>query len=231
MEGHSEWGELRRSSFKELNKVLYLQGSFGEVEPHSQVEYCCPQAQAEAEGGDEKPPRPNPRIGLYMHLAQRLKHVPAMRETRIQPLGREDPLEKEMATHSSVLAWEIPWTEKPCGLQSTGSQRVGHDWATSPSLSLTSLGNFISPKRLLCISNQLPRSLQKFAKASLWFGFVDLFIFISVYLLYNVVSFCHIAKWISYVYTYIPSFFLGFLPKSVTTEHWVEFPVLYNRFS
>ena len=59
-----------------------------------------------------------------------------MQETWVQSLGREDPLEKEMATHSSILAWRIPWTEEPGGLQSTGSQRVGHDWVTSLSLSL-----------------------------------------------------------------------------------------------
>ena len=58
-------------------------------------------------------------------VAQRLKHLPAMWETRVRSLGREDPLEKEMATHSSTLAWRIPWTEEPGGLQSTGSQRVG----------------------------------------------------------------------------------------------------------
>ena len=52
-------------------------------------------------------------------------------ETRVQSLGQEDPLEKEMVTHSNILAWEIPWTEEPVGLQSTGSQRVGHDSATS----------------------------------------------------------------------------------------------------
>ena len=51
----------------------------------------------------------------------------AMRETRVQSLGWEDPLEKGMATHSSFLAWEIPWTEEPGGLQSMGLQRVGHD--------------------------------------------------------------------------------------------------------
>ena len=50
-----------------------------------------------------------------------------MRETQVQSLGQEDPLEKEMATHSSILAWRIPWTEEPGGLQSMGSQRVGHD--------------------------------------------------------------------------------------------------------
>ena len=54
-----------------------------------------------------------------------------MRETWVWSLGWEDPLEKEMATHSSVLAWIIPWTGEPSGLQSTGLQRVGHDWATS----------------------------------------------------------------------------------------------------
>ena len=59
-----------------------------------------------------------------------VKNPPAkeeMQEMRVQSLDREDPLEKEMATHSSMLAWEIPWTEEPGGLQPTGSQRVGHD--------------------------------------------------------------------------------------------------------
>ena len=64
-------------------------------------------------------------------MAQRLKRLPAMRETWVQSLGQEDPLEKETATHSSILAWRISWTEEPGGLQSMGSQRVGHDWATS----------------------------------------------------------------------------------------------------
>ena len=60
-------------------------------------------------------------------MAQRLKHLPAMQETLVQSLGQEDPLEKGMATHSSILAWRIPWTEVPGGLQSMGFQRVGHD--------------------------------------------------------------------------------------------------------
>ena len=59
-------------------------------------------------------------------VAQRLKRLPPMRETRVWSLGREDPLEKEMAIDSSILAWRIPWTEKPSRLQSTGLQRVGH---------------------------------------------------------------------------------------------------------
>ena len=64
-------------------------------------------------------------------MAQRLKCLPPMQETRVWSLGQEDPLEKEMATHSSILAWRNLWTEEPGGLQSTGSQRVGHDWAIS----------------------------------------------------------------------------------------------------
>ena len=60
-------------------------------------------------------------------MTQRVKRLPAMRETQVRSLGREVPLEKEMATHSSILAWRIPWMEEPGGLQSMGSQRVGHD--------------------------------------------------------------------------------------------------------
>ena len=60
-------------------------------------------------------------------VAQTLKRLPIMRETRVRFLGQEDPLEKEMATHSSTLAWKIPRTEEPGRLQSMGSQRVGHD--------------------------------------------------------------------------------------------------------
>ena len=60
-------------------------------------------------------------------VAQTVKHLPAMWETWVQPLGWEDLLEEEMATHSSTLAWKILWTEEPGRLQSMGSQRVGHD--------------------------------------------------------------------------------------------------------
>ena len=76
------------------------------------------------------------KLTIFIHIytesgaslvAQRLKCLPAMWETRVRSLGREDPLEKEMATHSRILAWRTPWTEKPGGLQSMGSQRVGHE--------------------------------------------------------------------------------------------------------
>ena len=60
-------------------------------------------------------------------MAQTVKNLPAMQETWVQSLGWEDPLEKEMATHSNILAWRIPWTEEPGGLQSKGLQRVRHD--------------------------------------------------------------------------------------------------------
>ena len=60
-------------------------------------------------------------------VAQRLKHLPGMWETWVRSLGQKDPLEKEMATHSSTLAWRIPWREEPGRLQSMESQRVGHD--------------------------------------------------------------------------------------------------------
>ena len=60
-------------------------------------------------------------------MTQTVKNPPAMQETRVQSLGQKDSLEKGMATHSSILAWRIPWTEEPGGLQSMGSQRVRHD--------------------------------------------------------------------------------------------------------
>ena len=59
-------------------------------------------------------------------VAQTLKNLPSMQETQVQFLGREDPLEKGMVTHSSILAWRIPWTEEPGGLESMGSQGTGH---------------------------------------------------------------------------------------------------------
>ena len=60
-------------------------------------------------------------------VTQMVKNLPAMQETWVQSLGQKDPLDKGMATHSSNVAWRIPWTEEPGGLQSMGRQRVGHD--------------------------------------------------------------------------------------------------------
>ena len=73
-------------------------------------------------------PFPTRRASL---VAQTVKNLPAVLETRVWSLGKDDPLEKDVATHSCILAWEIPWTEESGGLQSMGSQRVGHDWTTN----------------------------------------------------------------------------------------------------
>ena len=66
-------------------------------------------------------------VKMCFLVAQMVKRLPTMQESRVRSLGREDPLEKEMATHSSILAWRFSWMEEPGGLQSMGSQRVGHD--------------------------------------------------------------------------------------------------------
>ena len=73
-------------------------------------------------------------------VVQTVKNLPATWETQAQNLSWQDPLEKGMATHSSILAWRIPWTEEPGGLQSMGSQRVRHDWATNLYTYSTSCG-------------------------------------------------------------------------------------------
>ena len=67
-------------------------------------------------------------------VVQKVKNLPAMQDTQVLSLSWKDPLKKEMATHSSILAWRIPWTEEPRGLQSMGFQRVGHDWVTNTTL-------------------------------------------------------------------------------------------------
>ena len=83
-------------------------------------------------------------LKTYFMVPPPLFRLPGLRETRVRSLGREDPLEKEMATHSSTLAWRIPWREEPGRLQSMGSQRVRHDWATSLSFHFPFFSNFFS---------------------------------------------------------------------------------------
>ena len=86
-------------------------------------------------------------------MAQRLKHLPGMQETWVWSLGQEDCLEKEMATHSSTLAWKIPWTKEPGRLQSMGSQRIRHDWVTSLHFTTASekgLPQWLSGKESAC---------------------------------------------------------------------------------
>ena len=102
-------------------------------------------------------------FGRFCHRAslvvQMVKRLPTMRETRVLSLGREDPLAKEMAPHSSTLARKIPWTEERGRLQSMGSQRVGHDWATSLTLH-TWLGHQYSilPQRAIHLQPSTPVS-------------------------------------------------------------------------
>ena len=88
-------------------------------------------------------------------MAQRVKHLPAMREIRVRSLCWEDPLEKEMATHSSILAWKIPWMEEPVRLQSMGSQRVGHNWAISLSL-FTFFNTYYVPRTVVAVTYKIP---------------------------------------------------------------------------
>ena len=82
-------------------------------------------------GGSVNDKHTNTSLYWTSLVAQTVKNPPAIQETQVRSLGREDPLEEGMTTHSSILAWRIPWTEEPGGLQSTGSQRIGHDWATN----------------------------------------------------------------------------------------------------
>ena len=70
------------------------------------------------------------KISQASLMAWMMKNLPVLQETEVRSLGQEDPLEKGMASHSSILAWRTPWTEEPGGLQSTGLQRVGHDRVT-----------------------------------------------------------------------------------------------------
>ena len=99
-------------------------------------------------------PEVSPNLPRTSPVAQMVKCLPTIRETRARSLGRKDPLEQEMATHSSTLAWQIPWMEEPGRLQSTGSQRVRHDWATSPSLHCVPWGSRFHQKSFVHISSE-----------------------------------------------------------------------------
>ena len=89
-------------------------------------------------------------------MAQMVKHLPVMWETQVQSLDWEDPLEKEMAVHSSILAWRIPWTVKPDGLQSMASQRVGYNWAMNTFTFIIQSRNFTLWYLLKGVENLCP---------------------------------------------------------------------------
>ena len=112
--------------------VSFLAGYSGFCPWQSNSKRANPEATRSPEALPWKPHKVSSAASYW--VAQKVKCLPAMRETWVWSLGREDPLKKEKATHSSILAWKIPWTEKPGRLQSMGLQRVRHDWATSVSL-------------------------------------------------------------------------------------------------
>ena len=99
------------------------------------------------------------RVLLSTYVAQMVKHLSTMREIRVWALGWEDPLEKEMAIHSSTIAWKIPWTEEPGRLQSMRSQRVRHDWATSFSFSLSFIYTYMYAYVCMYIPPYTPRNI------------------------------------------------------------------------
>ena len=108
-------------------------------------------------------------------VAQMVKNQPAMQETRVWFLGQEDPREKGMATHSSILAWRIPWTEEPGRLQSMGSQRVRHDWAT-----FTTTTNLLIPNsKPACLAFLLWWPTVCFLCQHVYFCFISKFICIT----------------------------------------------------
>ena len=93
-------------------------------------------------------------IGGASLVTQMVKNLPAMQKNQVQSLSQEDSSEKAMAPHSSTLAWKIPWTEEPGGLQFKGSLRVRHDWATSLSLLLSCIGEGNgNPLQCSCLEN------------------------------------------------------------------------------
>ena len=102
-----------------------------------------------------------------------VKRLPAIWETQVQSLGQEDPLEKEMATHSSILVWKIPWMEEPGRLRSMGSQRVGHDWTTSLSLALVRVFTSLPACRAVDTSGKpfaTSKNVSTCFRVSLWHG-------------------------------------------------------------
>ena len=104
-------------------------------------------------------------------VAQMVKSLPAMWESRVWSLSWEDPLEKAMATQSSILAWRIPWIEEPGGLQSMGSKRVGHDWTTN-AFTFFMAGNTPFLRRITKLQNslvaQMVKSLPAMWETQIW---------------------------------------------------------------
>ena len=146
-----------------------------------------------------------------------VKRLPAMWETGVRSLGWEDPLEKEMATHSSPLAWKIPWTEEPGRLQSMGSQRVGHDWATSLSLplGLTGLISLLSKGLSRVFPSTIIWKHQFFcAQPSLWFNsHIHTWLLAKPYIALTIRTF--VGKVMSLLFNMLSGLVIAFLPRGV----------------
>ena len=117
-------------------------------------------------------------------VAQMVKNLPAMQETRVQSLGQEDALEKGLDTHSSILAWRIPWMEEPGGPQSMGSQRIGHNWSdlapghTTSSFSILPSMDIYVPSISWLLKIVLQWSLGHMYLFKLWFSLWIIFYFV-----------------------------------------------------
>ena len=104
-------------------------------------------------------------LGCFFYLT--LKPMQEMQDMWVLSLGQEEPLEKDMATHSSILAWRIPWTEEPGGLQSTGPQRVGHNWERVSTHTHTHTLKLQLRQTMMAIRQQQLSSFQKWIKSEL----------------------------------------------------------------
>ena len=135
-------GSTPGSSVHEISQARILEWvvlSFSRYLPNPGIEPTSADSQADSLPLSHLESHDN----AYPLVAQMVKRLPAVRETRVQSLGREDPLEEEMATHSSTLAWKIPWTEEPGRLRSMGSQRVRQDWGTSLHFTISKTNNVL----------------------------------------------------------------------------------------
>ena len=139
-------------------------------------------------------------------VAWMIKNLPVMWETRVWSLGGEDPLEKEIATHSSILAWRTPWTEEPGGLQSMGSRRVRHNWATNTQLLY---GVFRSHKNILILT----------------------LVMVGVIILKTIVWYIYFCHTMQLVGSWFPE--QGLNLHSQQWKHWTtsEFPVFYFKWA
>ena len=155
-----------------------------------------------------------------------VKRLSTIRETWVRSLGWEDPLEKEMAINSKTIAWKIPWTEEPGGLQSMGSQRVGHNWVTSLTHSFL-VHLYLKIKYTYIGSNKLLSFYHFYGQWILFFFVFNL----RKFVLQCCAGFCHTTTQISNDYTYITSLHSP-LGNVFLTKVWIRYnPVWVHKNS